>query len=110
MHDQATTIALIALAGLVSLVLAVLAAGAWRRTGNRKLAFVAAAFAVFVVKEAVTAYSLWSGAIGHEDLELVGAMLDVVVVLLLVTPFLGTRRAGSANAVASSPPSQPPSR
>lgn len=89
MHDQATTIALIALAGLLSLVLAILAVGAWRRTGNRRLGFVAAAFFVFVVKSAVTAYSLWTGLIGHEDLELAGALLDLVVVGLLIAPFLG---------------------
>lgn len=89
MHDHATTVALIAFAGLISLVLAILAVGAWRRTGNRKLGLVAAAFSVFVVKAAVTAYSLWTGAIGHEDLELVGALLDVAVVVLLVAPFLG---------------------
>ncbi|MFA5943903.1 MAG: hypothetical protein WC876_05500 [Candidatus Thermoplasmatota archaeon] len=89
MHDHLTTIALIALAGLLSLVLTTLAAGAWHRTGNRKLAFVTAAFGVFFVKSTLTAYSLWSGLIGHEDLELAGAMLDVVIVLLLVAPFLG---------------------
>lgn len=89
MHDQAGTIALIAFAGLLSLVLTALALGAWRRTGNRKLAFVAAAFGVFVVKSALTAYSLWTGLIDHEDLELAGAMLDVVVVVLLIAPFLG---------------------
>jgi hypothetical protein len=89
MHDHATTIALIALAGLLSLVLAALAVGAWHRTGNRKLGFVAAAFWVFVVKSALTAYSLWTDFIGHEDLELAGAMLDVVIVVLLIAPFLG---------------------
>ncbi|HJQ94069.1 MAG TPA: hypothetical protein VJ874_07295 [Candidatus Thermoplasmatota archaeon] len=89
MHDHATTIALISLAGLLSLVLAALAFGAWRRTGNRKLGLVAAAFSVFVAKAAVTAYSLWTSLIGHEDLELVGALLDAVIVLLLVAPFLG---------------------
>lgn len=89
MHDHATTITLIALAGLISLGLAVLAVGAWRRTGNRKLGLVAAAFWVFVVKSALTAYSLWTGFLGHEDLELAGALLDVVVVVLLIAPFLG---------------------
>ena len=89
MHDHLTTILLISLAGLLSLALASLAAGAWRRTGNRKLAFVAAAFAVFVLKAAATAYSLWTGVVGHEDLELLGAMLDVVIVVLLIAPFLG---------------------
>lgn len=89
MHDQATTIVLILVAGAISLLLAALAVGAWRRTGNRKLAFVAAAFGVFFGKAILTAYSLATGFIGHEDLELVGALLDVIVVLLLVSPFLG---------------------
>ena len=98
MHDHGTTIALIALAGLLSLVLSILAVGAWHRTGNRKLGLVAAAFWVFVIKSALTAYSLWTGLIGHEDLELAGAMLDVVVVVLLIAPFLGgaLRRPGLA--------------
>jgi uncharacterized membrane protein YccC len=89
MHDHATTIALIVLAGTLGLALATLAFGAWRRTGNRKLAFVGVAFAVFFGKSLLTAYSLWTGFLGHEDLELVGALLDVVIVALLVSPFLG---------------------
>ncbi|MEA3136220.1 MAG: hypothetical protein QOJ26_492 [Thermoplasmata archaeon] len=88
MHDHGGTILLIALAGLLSLVLTLLAAGAWHRTGNRKLAFVTAAFWMSFVKSTLTAYSLWSDFIGHEHLELVGAMFDVAIVLLLVAPFL----------------------
>ena len=92
MHDHATSVALISLAGLLSLVLTALAVGAWRRTGNRKLAFVAGAFGLFFAKSVFTAYSLWTGFLGHEDLELAGAMLDVVIVGLLVAPFLGGLR------------------
>jgi hypothetical protein len=98
MHDHATTTILIALAGLISLGLAALAVGAWHRTGNRKLGFVAAAFWLFVVKSALTAYSLWTGFLGHEDLELAGALLDVIVVLLLIAPFLGGALRKSASA------------
>ena len=87
MHDHLTTTALIALAGLLSLVLASLAVGAWHRTGNRKLAFVTAAFGVFFAKSVLTAYSVETGFVGHEDLELIGALADLVVVLLLVAPF-----------------------
>jgi hypothetical protein len=99
-HDHATAVALIGLAGLLSLVLMALAFGAWRRTGNRKLAFVTAAFWMFFAKSAFTAYSLWTGFLGHEDLELAGAMLDVVIVLLLVAPFLGGLRRHAADASA----------
>jgi hypothetical protein len=88
-HAHSTAIALIGLAGLLSLVLTTLAFGAWHRTRNRKLGFVAGAFWVFFVKATLTAYSLWSGFLGHEDLELADALLDVVIVVLLIAPFLG---------------------
>ena len=88
MHPHDLGIVLISLAAVVSLVLMALAAAAWRKTGNRKLAFVTAAFGIFFAKSAVTAYSLATGAIGHEDLELAGAALDLSIVFLLVAPFL----------------------
>ncbi|HLF15980.1 MAG TPA: hypothetical protein VI796_00905 [Candidatus Thermoplasmatota archaeon] len=86
--NETASVAAIALVALISLVLTILAHGAWRRTRNRKLAFVAAAFALFFVKSAITAYSLPTRFIHHEDLELVGAFLDLGVVALLAAPFL----------------------
>lgn len=88
MHDHTTAILLIALTAAVSLGLMLLAAGAWHRTGNRKLGFVTAAFWLFFAKSALTAYSLATNAIGHEHLELVGSVLDLAIVFLLVAPFL----------------------
>lgn len=80
-------VGIIAAVALVSLVLTGLAAAAWRRTGNRKLAFVTLGFFVFFAKSLVTASAVKTGWIGHEDLELLGALADLVVVLLLVAPF-----------------------
>jgi len=83
----------IAAVALVSLALLVLALAARRRTGNRKLGFVAAAFAVFVLKSVVTAYAVATDAIHHEDLELLGSLAGLAVVLLLAAPFLAPARA-----------------
>lgn len=85
--NEVIGVGVIAAVALVSLALTLLAAAAWRRTGNRKLAFVTLAFLVFFAKSVVTAYSVRTGFIRHEDLELLGALADLVVVLLLVAPF-----------------------
>lgn len=86
--NESTAVAIIVVVALVSLLLTLLAAAAWRRTGNRKLAFVTGAFAVFFAKSVLTAYSVHTGFIAHEELELVGSLGDLLVVLLLVAPFL----------------------
>ena len=85
--NEATGVAIIAAVAAVSLLLTVLAAAAWNRTGNRKLGFVTAAFFVFFAKSLLTAYSVETGFIAHEHLELIGALGDLAVVLLLVAPF-----------------------
>lgn len=86
--NETTAVAIIIVVAVVSLILTILAAAAWRRTGNRKLAFVTGAFAVFFLKSILTAYSVSTGFIQHEDLELIGSLGDLAVVLLLVAPFL----------------------
>ncbi len=90
--NLATASALIAVVACVSLILLVLAAAAWRRTGNSKLGFVTAAFACFFVKSAVTAYAIATEGIHHEDLELLGTAFDLAIVLLLVAPFIPVTR------------------
>jgi uncharacterized membrane protein YccC len=82
----------ILLTSAVSLALALLALGAWKRTGNRKLVPVMLAFWIFFAKSVLTAYSLRTDFLRHEDLELAGSLLDLVIVLLLVSPFLPVRR------------------
>ncbi len=79
---------LISLVATVSLVLTFLAYSAWRRTQNHKLLYVLAAFGLFAVKGAITAWALWVHEIRHENLELLGAGFDFAIVALLVAPFL----------------------
>lgn len=86
---EATGVAIISLVAAVSLVLTVLAFAAWRRTGNRKLGFVTAAFFLFFSKSLLTAYSVETDFIVHEHLELTDSLLDLLVVLLLLAPFGG---------------------
>ena len=89
--NEAAGLALIGVTALVSLVLALLAAGAWKRTGNGKLVPVMLAFWIFFVKSVLTGYSLRSEFLHHEDLELVGSLLDLLIVLLLMAPFVPFR-------------------
>lgn len=68
--------------------LAAMAIRAWVRSHNRFLLYVAGAFAVFALKSVITAYGLQTGTPGHENLELVGTVLDAVIAGLLVVPFI----------------------
>lgn len=85
--NEMVGVAIISTVALISLVLTVLAGLAWRRSSNAKLGFVTAAFAIFFLKSAMTAYSIETGFLGHEDLELAGSLADLLVVLLLLAPF-----------------------
>lgn len=69
---------------------------AWMRSRNRILPFITAAFVVFAAKSLVTAYGLHTGTPAHEDLELVGTLLDLVIAALLVAPFLLRTRSHAA--------------
>ncbi len=76
---------------VVAAVAAVLLVITWRarqRTQSRSLTFVAAAFALFVVKGIVVGASLLSGMIRHEHLEVVSALFDLGIVVLLVWPLI----------------------
>jgi 4-amino-4-deoxy-L-arabinose transferase-like glycosyltransferase len=87
-HSHLAAVLIIGAVALISLALSVLAALAWRRTQNRKLAFVTAAFLTFFAKSLITAYALWTEEVAHEHLEVVGSVLDLVVVGLLISPFI----------------------
>ena len=97
-HNEVTT-ALVGAVAVISLALAVLARRAQLHSGNAKLGYVTAAFAVFFLKSVVTVYALLkdpsqgsavpSGFIlVHGHLELLNAALDLVIVFLLFVPFL----------------------
>jgi hypothetical protein len=94
----AITLALVGAVALISLALAVLGRRAQVRSGNPRLGYVAAAFAVFCLKSLVTVYALLKDpgtasastgfVLGHGHLELLNSALDLVIVFLLFVPFL----------------------
>lgn len=77
--------------GILALALTALALGAWRRTGDRRLLFVAAAFGIVVIKQVMTVYSIAYETIGHQDLEMYNSVLDLGVMGALVAPFIWRR-------------------
>lgn len=85
--NELVGVAIISTVALISLALTLLAGLAWRRSNNAKLGFVTAAFGVMFLKSSMTAYSIETGFLGHEDLELAGSLGDLVVVMLLLSPF-----------------------
>ncbi|MFA5943439.1 MAG: DUF5985 family protein [Candidatus Thermoplasmatota archaeon] len=97
MHpSQAVVTAFIVAVHFISLILTVLAFAGWRRTGNRRLLFVGSAFLLFAIKSLLTAYSITTEFLHHEDLEAIGSMFDLAVVSLLVAPFLIRSNAAKA--------------
>lgn len=76
------------LVGLVAVALAVLALRARARSGSRNLAFVAAAFLVFAVKSAFSAYNVQTHVIAHDLIELGLSLFDLAILALLVLPLL----------------------
>lgn len=78
---------LVLLVAIASAILSVLTWMAAKRTGHRKVHYVAAAFAVHFVKSAIVAYGLFTGGIAHEILEVVEAVFDAAMITLLAIPF-----------------------
>lgn len=77
---------------LLAALFAALALGALRRRGNRALAWVAAAFAVFAVKNVFSAVNVSTHVVEHDAIELVLSLFDLVILGLLFTPFILRKR------------------
>lgn len=76
---------------IVAVIALFLTVTAWRsahRTGNRRLLLVTGAFGALGIKGLLVAYSLQTEMIGHETLEWVSSLFDLVVVILLALPLL----------------------
>lgn len=74
----------------VALMTAVMAYLGWRsyaKTRNPRLVFVSVAFVVFVLKSLFVAYNVKWHAVPHDSIELVSAIFDVLVAVLLFIPF-----------------------
>lgn len=77
---------------LIALGLCALAfrAASVRRSPN--LRWVGGAFAVFALKNAFSAYNVWTHAVPHDAIELVLSLFDLVLLVLLVIPLFLRRR------------------
>src|ERR1041385_8032753 len=93
------TIVLVGGVAAFSLALTVLARRAQKHTGNAKLGYVTAAFAVFCLKSLITVYALLQDPsqsssvnpgfpLTHGHLEFLLSAMDLVIVFLLFVPFL----------------------
>lgn len=84
---------------VLALVLAGLAIASLRRRRNPGLRFVAAAFMVFAVKNAFSAYNVVAHvrpampSVPHDAIELVLSLFDLVLLVLLFVPLVFRRRA-----------------
>lgn len=74
--------------GLIALLMAGLAWRARVRSGNRRLAFVAAAFALFFARSLFSAYNVLTHFIAHDFIELYLSIFDLAILVLLFLPFL----------------------
>ena len=84
----AATDLLILAISLFSLLLTLLAIGAWRRTRKQRLLPVAAAFALMAGKGLLAYFALTRGGLELHDLELLHSLLDLAIVLLFLAPFV----------------------
>jgi len=86
-HIHEVSAGFMLLSAIIGATLMGFAIGSYRRSHLPGLAFVAGAFFLFTLKSLIVGYSLYSGAIGHEHLELVDAIGDLGTVLLFLVPF-----------------------
>ncbi len=73
---------------LLSGLMAYWGARSYKATGNLRLLFVVVAFVVFVLKSLFVAYNVQYHAVPHDSIEFVGALFDLVVVMVLFVPFV----------------------
>ncbi len=82
-----TTITIGAVAA-ISLFIAILLWVAADRVGNPKIRWVSAGFFVMAAKSVFIAAAIFTAFLAHELVELVDAVFDLLVVLLVAAPFL----------------------
>lgn len=77
---------LIFLVAIISFFLFIIGFLSWRRKKDLRLLSVSLAFFTFFVKNVVTSISYQFNIIHHGDLELFGALFDLVAMTLLLIP------------------------
>lgn len=79
---------LITISGLVAIALLAFAARAYRRTGDRAMLFVAAAFGVFGGKNLILGYVMYQALASPAIVGIADIVADLTTVLLFVAPVL----------------------
>lgn len=72
---------------LITGTMAYLGWQSFQKTRNSRLVFVVVAFLAFGLKSLFVAYNVWSHAVPHDAIELVSAVFDLLIVVLLFLPF-----------------------
>lgn len=78
---------ILAIVAAVSLVLMLLTFLAAKRTAQKRIFVVALAFGVHFVKATFVSWALFTQSLGHETLEIIEALFDLAMVLLLFSAF-----------------------
>lgn len=82
-----------AIVALLASVMAYLGFRSFSKTRNHRLVFVAVAFLVFAIKSIFIGANVRTHLVPHDTIEFVGALFDLVIVVLIFLPFVMTRRA-----------------
>lgn len=85
------SIGIVSVVAIISAILATVTFVGWRRTGNWKIGFIAAAFLTHFAKSALVALFLATIWVGHEVVEVVEAGFDLLMMVFLFIPFVARR-------------------
>ena len=83
---------IILLVSLLSFILFIIGILSYRKKKDIRLLSITLAFGVFCIKNFITAISYQFNIIHHGDLELFGAIFDLIAMLLLVIPIFTKKR------------------
>lgn len=80
------------LVAFLAALFAGLALAARRKRPNPALTYVAAAFGVFALKNLFSAVNVTTHVVPHDGIELILSLCDLVIMVLLFTPFVRRKR------------------
>ena len=73
---------------ILSLILSIIGFASYYTTRDQRMVFVASAFGIFFIKNFLISVSLVTEIIHHGTLESVGALFDLVTLILLLVPVI----------------------
>lgn len=82
------SVGIVSVVAIISAVLALVTFIGWRRSGNWRIGCIAAAFLTHFVKSALVVVFLATNSVGHEVVESVEAVFDLLMFVFLFVPFV----------------------